>query len=477
MIRLSRLLFLLFLFLYLSVRVFSQSEGDNSAPVPTENELSEEEKKEQEQKELIESLNKKKRETLMYGIDSEVIEVINTIRTEKDSSFNEELAELLNTNDNPEINRAIFEFFSQIESDAGKEKALKLIQDHLDDYDYGTNLILSAISYLGVMKEKEAGDLFYEMLNDNNKSLAGAALRGIGKLENPSRAEEILDFYNVNEGDSEYEDLLASAILVLGDLHYQDAASLFEEVLQDEDAPTVHRQYAAVSLGKLKEDSGFEILKEQYRILEDSNLRSYVLKGLTEYDNSEMDSILISALRDSFWRIRVAASEGLGSRKVEDAVNILIYKVENDPVRQVRYAALDALGELERQDAAEFILGQFENERTPFDIRSKALDIMLEKKLPGSIKSLHAVLDERLEKDKDNELGPFCKTLSSTEWEALQPFYDAMLDNQDFIIRIYGIRGIKINRLSSLKSRVEGLDTENQPINVRREVKAALEVL
>ena len=474
--RISLMLIILF-FAPLSVSSLTDSSSDTSGSTENAEDTAAADKAEEERQKLIESLNEKKRDTLKYGIDSEVLDVISTIRSENDSSFNEDLAQLLSDNNNPEINRAIFDFFSHIESDAGREKAVQLVQDHLDDYEFNTNLILSAVSYLGLLKVSEAGELFYEMIHDNNKSLAGAALRGIGKLGDTSRAEEILELYNDNEGDSDYEDMLASAILVLGDLGYRDAAELFEEILQDEDSPSVHRQYAAVSLGKLKQDEGFEILKEQYRILEDSNLRSYVLKGLTEYDKSELDSLLISALRDSFWRIRVAACEGLGSRKVEEAVDILIYKAENDPVRQVRYSALTTLGELSEEDASSFILEQFEGERIPFDIRSKALDIMMNKRLPGAIESLHAVLDKKLEKDKDNELGPFCKTLSTTEWVELKPFYDAMLDNKDFIVRIYGIRGIKINGLSELKARVEGLDNENQPINVRREVKAAVEVL
>ena len=413
----------------------------------------------------------------MYGIDSEVLDIISTISSENDSTFDEDLKELLSVNDNPEINRAIFDFFGRNESDAGREKAIQLVQDHLDDYEFSTNLILSAISYLGIIREKEAGRLFYDMLDDNNKSLAGAALRGIGKLEDNSRVKEILKFYEYNEGDSEYEDLLASAILVMGELQYREASDIFEDILMDDDAPSVHRQYAAISIGKLQADSGFDLLKEQYLILEDSNLRSYVLKGLTEYDKGELDGILITALRDSFWRIRVAASEGLGERKTEDAVNILIYKVKNDPVRQVRYSSMKALGEIASAEANTFLLEQFEGARNPFDIRTRALDIMLDKKMDGTIESLKAVLDEKWDKDKDSELGPFCKTLSTTEWGALEPFYNAMLQNKDFIIRIYGIRGVKINKLSSLKDRVSDLDSEEQPVNVRREVKAALEEL
>ncbi|OQY34870.1 MAG: hypothetical protein B6241_03035 [Spirochaetaceae bacterium 4572_59] len=477
MMRICRLIgFLLFLIM-LSFAVYAEASDDAVKESSEENSAEAEDEKSEKEKIQIESLNEQKRDVLNYGIDSEVLDIISTIRSENDRSFDDELAELLANNDNIEINRAIFDFFGLSESKAGVEKALKLVKEHLDDYELSTNLILSAISYLGIVKEKEASDLFYEMINDNNKSLAGAALRGIGKLVDDSRADEIMTFFEDNEGDSDYEDLLASAILVLGELGYKDASIVFEDVLLDEDAPKVHRQYAAISIGKLQSDSGFDLLKEQFVLLEDANLRSYVLKGLTDYDKSELDSLLISALRDSFWRIRMAASEGLGSREVGDAVDILIYKVKKDPVRQVRYSSMKALADIATSEANDFILEQFKSPRNAFDLRAKALDVMLDKQINGTIDVLKEILDKKWEDEKDNELGPFCKTLSTTEWAALEPFYNAMIQNENYIIQIYGIRGIKINKLSSLKSRLQELDTEDQHVNVRREVKAALDSL
>lgn len=436
-----------------------------------------EEGEEKKEEILVESLRDQKRDILLYGIDTEVLDVISTIRSERDDSFDEELGELLEGNENPEINRAVFDFFSTVESDRGAEKALRLVEDHLEDYEFSVNLILSAISYLSSLKEPRAGELFYRMMRDKNKSLAGAALRGIGKLGDDSQAGEILSFYEENEGESGSEDLLGAAVAVLGELRYEEAAELFEEILLDEDAPSVQRQNAAVSLGQLQGDRGFEVLKEQYLLLSDSILRSYVLRALSEYEKAELEGILISALRDSFWRIRVAAGEGLGERKAAAAVDILIYKVKRDPVRQVRYAALEALGEIGNSQAETFILKQFTTVRNPFDIRSKALNIMLENQIGGSVEALEEVLEDKWEKDKDNELGAFCKVLSTAEWAALAPFYEAMMEHADFIIRIYGVRGVKINGLASFRGRLQELDAEDQPVNLRREVKAALDEL
>ena len=459
------------------------ASGNSETPESSVNketeEKSEEEKKAEEEKakeEAIQSLNEQRREVLLYGIDSEVKDVISTIRSQKDTAFNKELDTLLRENENPEINRAILDFFGEMEINISEDRAIEFLVNHLDDYEYSTNLLLSAVSYLGRIGSESAGTVFYDLLNDKNNSLAGAALRGIGKLEDSSRVEEILTLLKDTQGDSEFEDLAASAILVLGELNYTEAQSELEAILDDEDAPITHRQYAAVSLGRFAQPEGFELLKNLFINSGNAQLRSYILKGISYYENDEVEGILMTALRDSFWKIRSAAAEGLGERKSVRAVNILQYKVKKDPVRQVRYASLEALAELEAGDADKFILEQFEGSRVAFDIRLKALNLMMEHKIGGTMDSLETVLRPKWSKDKDNELGPFCKVLSTSEWDGLKPFYAEMLNHSDFVIRIYGIRGVKLNRIASLKAALEALDVEEQPVNVRREVKAALEV-
>jgi HEAT repeat protein len=452
----------------------ADSEADSEAEAEAAKKAAEEKKAKEEK---IESLNKEKRDVILYGIDTEVQDVLSTIRSEKDLTFNEDLLLLLSTNSNAEINRAILDFFNEMEVPLAEEAALELLNNHLDDYDYSKKLLLSAISYLGTIKSELAGEVFYDLLDDNDKSIASSALRGVGRLEDPSRVAEIMTLVEEYSGDAEYSDFSAAAIAVLGELEYKDAQIFLEDILQDEDAPSAQRQNAAISIGMLQHEDGFKLLKTMYTNSEDSLLRSYILLGITKFENPDVETILITALRDAFWRIRVAAAQGLGERKTSDAVSILQYKVKKDPVRHVRYASMKALAEIGGGDAEKFILEQFEGERVAFDLRQKALDMMMEYKISGSIDSLEKVLRPKWSTDKDNELGPFCKTLSSSEWDSLKPFYVEMMAHKDFILRIYGIRGVKLNKIASLKDAVKAMDNEKEAVNVRREAKAALESL
>lgn len=463
-----------FLFFFLSFSVFSESPaGAEKKAASGEGKSSGEE----EGAAALESLAKERRDILKYGIDSEIVDVINAIRSEKDDSCNEELKFLLETNKNPEINRAVLEFMREQETDLVKDRAMEILEQYLEDYDYNTNLLLSVVSYLSSLEVSEAGPLFYTLLRDNNPVLAGSALRGIGKLKDLSRVEEIQALVEEYQGDESYEDFVANAILVMGDLKYKEAEPWLMDVLDDVDSPSSHRQYAAISLGHIGSPDGFALLKQMYSSSENSQLRSYVLKGISFYDSEEVAPILLDALRDSFWKIRVAAAEGLAERQYRQAIDILEYKVKKDPQRQVRYGALDALAKMEDREAEDFIVEQFSGERNPFDIRQKALQLMMEGRFSGSIEALKEVLGPKWDKKKDKELSPFCKILSTTQWDSLEPFYAQMIANKDFIIRIYGIRGIKINHLTGLKAAVQAMDNKKEAVNVRKEAKAALEEL
>ena len=456
----------------------SEASADNSSAdsAAEENAAAEAEAaKEKEEKEKLESLIKEKRETLLYGIDTEVLDLLSAIKSQRDSTFNEDLAGVLSNSSNAEIQRGIIEFFNEMEVDLAEDQALKMLKDHLDDYDFSNRLLLSAVSYLGTIESEAAGDVFYDLLKDNNSSLANAALRGIGRLKDSSRVDEILNLVDEYEGDSEYDEFIAAAMLVLGELEYQDAQILLEDILQDEDAPSAQRQNAAAAMGMLGREEGLTMLKDMFASSQDSLLRSYLLLGITKYEQEEVEAILISALRDSFWRIRVAAAQGLGEREAGDAVDILQYKVRKDPIRQVRYASMEALGKIGGSDADKFIIEMFEGERVAFDIRQKALDMMMEHRISGSIDSLEKILRPKWSADKDNELGPFCKTLSATEWDRLRPFYAEMMNHSDFVIKIYGIRGVRLNKISGLKPALQALDNEKESVNVRREAQAALE--
>ncbi len=428
----------------------------------------------QENGESQDSFNQEKRNTLRYGIDSEVLELIGTIRSEEDQSFNQDLLQLLGENRSNDIRKAIFDLFGMFGISDAEEAGATILNNYLEEGNYPTSLLLSVISYLGEVGYPQGG-LFYDLVTSSNPLVAEGAMRNIGKLGDASRFDEVVRLLEKYEGDRSFQDFVGVAILAIGELKYLEAQDYLKRVLGDEFSPASHRQFAALSLGKLNQPEGLQVLQEMYNSSEENLLRTYILQGISEYDDPTVEEMMIVALRDSFWRIREAAAKGLGERKVGAATDILTYKVKKDPVTQVRYASLRSLAQIGDPTAHGFILAQFKDEQVAFDLRQQALTLMVEFQIPGSIPAIQEVLEPKWEKANDPALGAFCKTLSTSQWAELQPLFDRMLENRDYIIKLYGIRGARLNQLGGLKGKVQALDQDGVHRSVRREVQSALE--
>ena len=62
------------------------------------------------------------RQTLLYGIDSQVLDAIQAIKTAKDTSFTPELTRALNENASPDIQAAVFDLFREQNIRDGEER-------------------------------------------------------------------------------------------------------------------------------------------------------------------------------------------------------------------------------------------------------------------------------------------------------------------------------------------------------------------
>ena len=60
------------------------------------------------------------REAILYGIDSEVLEVIKQLKASTDPSFSDELARVLGANRSVELRRGILELFADTKAPAGR---------------------------------------------------------------------------------------------------------------------------------------------------------------------------------------------------------------------------------------------------------------------------------------------------------------------------------------------------------------------
>lgn len=434
--------------------LWTQEETDNESDENTEE---------------LTSVKEDRIRTLRYGIDDEVVDVINSIRSEKDDSYNNELLEILNTTGNSKILIPVLTFFENQEIDIAASFSLSVLKEAAEDYDVDEKVLIASISYIGTINYSESAEYLYQLSMYRKKDIAAAAIRTLGKTGDTSYAEKFLERIQDDDFEDDEEELREGCILLMGELKYQPSVLTLIDIVQDESYSSVSRRYACDSLGKIGDEQAIPVLKDLLND-PDSILRSYVLTSLAYFDNEEIEDILIQSLRDSYWRIRVAACKALSERKSESAIDILIYKAEKDPEVNVKKASMTALSEIGGEQAWTFLADYYENKKNSDVLRSAALSAILEVNADKVIEAMKSVFEEEWEKENSWLLNYSCKELSTTESSSLQWFYSKMLEHKNYIIRIYAVRGIRLNSINSLYGRVREIaDNEEEHRQLRKE--------
>lgn len=414
----------------------------------------------------------KTEDILKYGIDNEVISVLDKLKSDKDDSYNDLLTEVFSESRNISIEQEIVRLWNDTQYEEGLPLAHDEIRKVIEDEDYSKPVVGTCLSFIAMMKYEEAIPELIILANHRDDEIAAAAVRAIGSVgtgEDTSLAGTLLERL-IKEDPIANEDLVAALIVTLGNIRYEPAAGELVLIAEDEGASTGHRRLACVSIGKIGREEDFQSVERLYYESEDALLRAYALAGLAEFNEKDTSEVLIRALkRDSFWRIRVTAAEHLTDVSGDEVDELLRYKAENDPVTQVKTAALKTLGARSGSQNNHFLTDFFSDSKRSIELRIACLNVLLENKTTGTVNAVKDVLDEEWEAP-GRFLEFVCRELSGAEWDALAPLYEKMLHHENWLIPVYGIRGIRKNSIQSLEGKIAALDAEGVDGRVRREV-------
>ncbi len=396
--------------------------------------------------------------------------MINTLEDEEDVNLSDIIAEVYDNSLNSSVLDAAVNYFIKIEYSDAYESAENRIKNW-EDIDYST--LTSSLRYISTFYRDDTETLILPLVDHDSKILASSALTALGKCGTEKSADTLLDYLD----DDDYPEELKPTILKsLGEMKSEKAIDILLDILEDIDEEKSWRWNACEALGKIADKETLPVITKALQD-NDTYLRAYAVKALTAFDDESVEDTLIQSLRDSFWRVRVSAAEALGERESKKAVDILIYKAKKDPENNVKLAAVDALGKIGGQTSMDFLRDLYKKNTTPQSIRTKAAEIIIENDINDSIDFITTVLAEEWEKDNSAVLGYTCKFLSKAEHGRLEPLFEQMLNHKDVAVKIYGIRGINLNKFTSLKERIEELTKEGVNSAVRKAALSALEEL
>lgn len=410
-------------------------------------------------------------DTLRFGIDSEVLSLIDTLAEEKEDSYHEDLLEIYGDTINDSLKTRIVAFFDELDTDLGVEPFFKELQEKWDQ-EMDESLLLAVVDYLSSRQNKAISRFFArELLSSRDNEIFIAAVNALGKSGDASYTRELAEELERPDISVNTRSALISAMGKLGD---RDSIDTIKELLVDEGEEKSVRWRAASALGEI---GGAESLRALISVLDDPDpvLRSRIIEALGSFDDSEAEQVLIQALRDSFWRVRVSAATALGEMQSTAGVDILIYKAEHDPdSRNVRMAAIDALGEIGSGRSMEFLEDHYLNEKSPLATRSRALSVLLEKAPARG----EGAIGKIFQAEQPGKAAPIVKEtariLSLQKKENLEGLYRSMLESGEKELILEALQGIRINTIHSLEGTIEQLLETTSDRFIRTSAEALL---
>ena len=414
------------------------------------------------------------RQTLLYGIDSQVLDVVQRISSTRDGRFTKELISVLSDTRSADVKKAILGVFQ----DQGIKDGEGMARQTLGDVEnQAGDVVVACVRYLSAIHATGISPLLVPLLDSADNGVASEAIRACGKSGEDSCAAALEaklkspDFPDARKSD---------VILALGDLKDQKAADDLMAIAKNTDEDKFRRAYAADALGKIGDVRAVPVLKSMFAE-NDALVRAYAASALAHFGLDQVFPMLIQGLKDDDWKVREQCAKGLTGRmsgsQADTALPILEFKARYDPISQVRVAAIQAMGGMGGTQGEETLAALYQGAGYPPETRETALKALVGRSLSRAIEAVRAVLAAEGKGVDQRPIEATARVLSEAQGAGLKDIYSTMLASPDAAVRAYAIRGVAANGFNDLKDRLKDMSTRDPSPLVQREAEKALSKL
>ena len=419
-------------------------------------------------KEDVKSETEKRLETLEFGLDSEVTALVKELLAEEENSdFTESLAELFEITKNTSLKNVLIDYFTKFENPAIKDYALYILED---PYDEKSAIVSALIKYVATLKFTEAGESIVAIIENDEKKYFNDAVTALGLIGGPEEAQYLVDYLENDVTTGEKQSII-KAIAAIKAIETYD---MLVELVEDDDENTYVRMYAAEAIGAMKPEESTKILIELFSST-DPNLREYAVKGLTNNPSKDAEKLILNALKDDYYKVRVQAIASIKEMKLSEAGASLLYRSKNDAETVVKNACYDALAYLDYNKGVDYMVELLGDDKVNDSVKTQVAKAFLEHdNSPG----VNAVIDLALKVVKDDKkktlryaLG---KEFAKYENSKFDKVCEAYLASEDVSTKGTGLDIYKTNKFLSLRQTVSQMAEEDKSTIIKSKAKSVL---
>ncbi len=401
---------------------------------------------------------------LKYGIESEELEVVRSLRQEGNRDFQDQLKETYATARSDELKQQILLLFSDLK-DAGLEDA---VLPDLGDTTKSNGVLLTIIGYLADLKSTKAIKPLMAQITAANKVIASASIRALGKLGALDKAEDLIKFYKDGETDP---NLKPDIVWALGEMKAETSVDLLSQEYDDNDSQPLFRRTILEALGKIGGDKAWAVVS---KALTDSNgdVRSAAVGAMGSFGGKgDTVAILTSALRDSQTGVRLAGAQAAKALKDPGLKDLLHYRMRKDPDPKVRTAALMAVAAYD--DGPSAVLAVLADRQADVSVWHDALNLALDKGYPGTAETLRTVL-ENDSKDKFGTYGPMVAAALLAKRDSYRDLFGQELSSDKASVRGAALRAIGLGKYTEYTDKLKTLAATDPDPAVKAQADAVL---
>ncbi len=378
----------------------------------------------------------------------------------------------------------ILDFFASLAWNGAEKPALGIVDDR-DNQD--VDLISSALLYLAAIRSKEALRFSDALIKEDNKKLLPALVQLMGKSGGEPEETLLLAWF---DGDSTTPALKEEVIKALGEIGSAKAAERLGKLILDGTAGKAERMFACDALAKIKDGSSVDGLVKAANDA-DPNVRTSAVQALGVFaggsgaPSDAAKGAIAEALRDSYYKARIAACQAAVAGKVAQALPFLRYKAQSDPVQAVRSEACRSLAGLGADSIGSasdgldnpfvFLRARLEDTKEDESLRALCFGLLCRYDPAGSLPTLEARLKaEAAEKDRSFYTALAREVANADKAPGIGVLAHVLLSDKEYLIRIVAIEWILKNKAVDLKPDLELLAKDDPSDMIKKRAVAAL---
>lgn len=406
---------------------------------------------------------KKCNDILKYGLEGQITELIDELTKNQDNRFVDGIYDLFQETKSVAVKEKILEYFTKLKDSCLASYAVEIIND---PYDEKNSIVEKCFKYVSEADIKDANPGLVDLVDKEEDAYFTGALSALGETGGKEEALFLADYLDRDDLNVSQRQAL---MRVLGRIKAVETWQKISEIAKDENENTFVRMYAAEAIGAMEKPESEDILVELFES-NDPNLRTYVIKGISYFNDKKSSDLIIQALRDSQYRVRLEAVSAVGKNRIDKAVPFLIFRCKDkDEQKQVKEKCYSVIADLNTSDGNDYLISVLKDKKIGDATKAKVSAALLEYNHAGTkevIELARSALKSDIQKNLRYALGKEFAKYDRSEFADICAEYIA---SDDVATQGTGLDIWAKGRYSSVKAAVEEIAKDAEEENLTEE--------